>query len=1184
MNRIGTIGMSLCIAWIAQARTIALWPLNWDAANGRLDGRCAINAANNLSDDASLVYDWGSVAGLAWTQPGGLVPSPDYLFDPTVTNATYSTGTAAAKNFAYSTTVGRYVTGTNDFTVEGWFRFTELPDSGKLYFIADSDGLNGAAGNQRWFLTFRNYNTFNGVTWQICPLAHGGRDTLLYTLSSDETTAILKGWHHFALSLQQGETNAVWRFYQDGTLLGSNVVAKITGAVNPSGYFGLGCRNNAGNVFKGSLACCRLSDQALDPADFLIPATTKRTLGHWKLNRNADGSVDGAPLVGNAHISGGMLSWSPNKTYSDAMTYPDSDCAFAGNPQNPTVVLPNGNTGSLLTLNLSQKTTMRVNDLGYQLTLTNDFTCEGWIKPWQRDTSTPYRRHLVGTRLGVTSTAGWCFQLQGTPKDLQLEIYCEDHSGRIAHNLPLGSIRNRENEWMHLALTYDHSAGSAAQGVWSCYVDGVFSGSATNSITPRDAGIDNGNFKFIQVRGEDLPFLGNFDCWRVCKSVLRPTQLMCATENAEAADNVLALWPMNAVNGLYVDGTDIMGNYTFESAWDAQYCASGCDTAPEIPGFSRAGDGSVGFRVNETAKKAFLILNNSPAVTDLFKPEGSTFEVFLRREEDVSTAEAIFFATTSPGEFPSLGTQYANMTYKKDLGFNLYCSIQNGDRTFRDPNGNPILLEPGVWTHLALTYERTSAGHVFTLFINGIPRGSTTYASGTPSAPSVLWLGGRPTSENGFRGEFSNLRITRGVLDPSEFLCAATNAVSSTFAYWPLDYADNTLDLTGRVRNSDGLHPFTASSGISGSATCARSPVPRPDSSASFQGTPSANTGSIVLSTNGYVQATGFLGATLDVNAAFTVEGWVKWARSAGAAAEVVAGTYTAFNDSGWKLVLDSTGATPSLRLFAKIPDPGSTLADGVLLDDASILQNSWHHLALRYDSGKGKGTWSLLLDGQLTGSVENRFICPTSLNRNPFRLGAFSGNVSFGGGYDLWRISKGVLEKDDLLYKPKGGTIITICSLNRNSSGAQTVSLANAALVPIEIQMPPPAYYLDPANIHYQTGPSITVAPNGRIWVAIMTGGTGEENRNYVDLLTSGDGGDTWSEPKMALDIDGPMRTFDPAMWTDPEGRVWLFWCQVYEFWDGRGGLWATVCDNPGEENAAWSAPRRLCDGVMKN
>lgn len=138
-------------------------------------------------------------------------------------------------------------------------------------------------------------------------------------------------------------------------------------------------------------------------------------------------------------------------------------------------------------------------------------------------------------------------------------------------------------------------------------------------------------------------------------------------------------------------------------------------------------------------------------------------------------------------------------------------------------------------------------------------------------------------------------------------------------------------------------------------------------------------------------------------------------------------------------------------------------------------------------------------------------------------------------------------------------------------------------ALSPISAE-PAAAKYRDPSNIRYQTGPSITLSRGGRLWVSVMTGGRGEDNNNYVDLITSGDGGATWSEPKFALDIPGPMRTFDPAIWTDPTGKVWWFWCQVYDFWDGRGGLWAMTCDNPDKEDALWSPPRRLCDGVMKN
>lgn len=147
-----------------------------------------------------------------------------------------------------------------------------------------------------------------------------------------------------------------------------------------------------------------------------------------------------------------------------------------------------------------------------------------------------------------------------------------------------------------------------------------------------------------------------------------------------------------------------------------------------------------------------------------------------------------------------------------------------------------------------------------------------------------------------------------------------------------------------------------------------------------------------------------------------------------------------------------------------------------------------------------------------------------------------------------------------------------------------EEIPVKDLALQPLEIVSPPPERFLDYSKIIYQTGPSITISKGGRLWVSIMTGGRGEDNDNYVDLITSGDGGETWSKPLFALDIPGPVRTFDPAMWTDPTGKVWWYWCQIYDHWDGRGGLWAMTCDDPDRADAPWSPPRRLCNGVMKN
>jgi hypothetical protein len=84
--------------------------------------------------------------------------------------------------------------------------------------------------------------------------------------------------------------------------------------------------------------------------------------------------------------------------------------------------------------------------------------------------------------------------------------------------------------------------------------------------------------------------------------------------------------------------------------------------------------------------------------------------------------------------------------------------------------------------------------------------------------------------------------------------------------------------------------------------------------------------------------------------------------------------------------------------------------------------------------------------------------------------------------------------------------------------------------------------------------------------------------------VVTSGDKGETWSQPVLAVDIDGPVRTNDPGIWTDPNGKVTLMFGQVYGFWDGRGGLWTMTAENGDREDTKWSNPVRLCDGYTKN
>ena len=162
------------------------------------------------------------------------------------------------------------------------------------------------------------------------------------------------------------------------------------------------------------------------------------------------------------------------------------------------------------------------------------------------------------------------------------------------------------------------------------------------------------------------------------------------------------------------------------------------------------------------------------------------------------------------------------------------------------------------------------------------------------------------------------------------------------------------------------------------------------------------------------------------------------------------------------------------------------------------------------------------------------------------------------------------------------GAALLALAS----SHAAAPPATNDPALVPPLIITTPGTNYADATRI-FQGIPGLERAANGRLWVLWYAGGPdepGEGPGNYVVLVTSGDNGQTWSGPKLVIDPPGPVRAYDPALWHAPDGRLWLFWAQSYQWWDGRSGVWAIVTENSGDEAPRWSAPRRLCNGIMMN
>lgn len=110
-----------------------------------------------------------------------------------------------------------------------------------------------------------------------------------------------------------------------------------------------------------------------------------------------------------------------------------------------------------------------------------------------------------------------------------------------------------------------------------------------------------------------------------------------------------------------------------------------------------------------------------------------------------------------------------------------------------------------------------------------------------------------------------------------------------------------------------------------------------------------------------------------------------------------------------------------------------------------------------------------------------------------------------------------------------------------------------------------------------WQGIPSIEVTPGGRIFVCFYSGKTSETLGNYCVLLTSE--GDGFSEPIAAVYAGEEHRCFDPCLWLDPLGRLWLTWSVMPD-----NALYGAICEHPEERTLTWGQEFRIGHDVMMN
>ena len=105
----------------------------------------------------------------------------------------------------------------------------------------------------------------------------------------------------------------------------------------------------------------------------------------------------------------------------------------------------------------------------------------------------------------------------------------------------------------------------------------------------------------------------------------------------------------------------------------------------------------------------------------------------------------------------------------------------------------------------------------------------------------------------------------------------------------------------------------------------------------------------------------------------------------------------------------------------------------------------------------------------------------------------------------------------------------------------------------------------IKPTKRIWQGIPGIEKTAKGRLFVTWFSGGAKEpEPENTIYLCTSDDGGQTFTEPAAVVLPTGQARAFDPTLWIDPAGKLWLIFDQSMTYFDGRAGNWYTRCDYP--------------------
>lgn len=260
------------------------------------------------------------------------------------------------------------------------------------------------------------------------------------------------------------------------------------------------------------------------------------------------------------------------------------------------------------------------------------------------------------------------------------------------------------------------------------------------------------------------------------------------------------------------------------------------------------------------------------------------------------------------------------------------------------------------------------------------------------------------------------------------------SAWADTVAYWQFD-ADGSGTYSNASVGGPAYNLVAVGGPFSQSALSAVNPIPNPDATPGFVGSPSVNSGSLfsVANQTRYMRTSGdaTVELTLAGSSTWTIEGWYNLYALPGTTLDIIWTTRdSASGFAGMTLQMNTAN-----QLEFVVQQGGGISTN--LVTSSGTSTGEWHHVALTYDAGVGNGTFDLYLNGVSAGVVEIPVaMTPATVDTSDLGYLAFGGRAassnSVAGRLDEWRISDQALTPDQFLnYVPEPSTFaLILCGL----------------------------------------------------------------------------------------------------------------------------------------------------------